>query len=210
MTNCDGTMDSSRTGSAHLRLYPRAAAGSGSGRGRARAGRRGAGGCRRPARLWRRWPPPTRTRWCIRLQLPAVAPRDPGRDPTGSRSRRAAASVLSRAVPIEPPICCEALTMPEATPLSFSGTTVAIAMDGATVNPKPTPIRINDGRTVGGVSRLDADAREEHQAEAGGEHPGRDERARADAGQQARAHDPRRWARSRSSAAETRVRSRAP
>ena len=58
------------------------------------------------------------------------------------------ASVLSRAVPIEPPTCCEVFTIAEATPLSRAGTPrVAVAKDAATVSPNPTPIRTSDGST---------------------------------------------------------------
>jgi hypothetical protein len=39
------------------------------------------------------------------------------------------ASVLNSAVPIEPPTCCDVLTIPEATPLSCAGTAVAIAKE---------------------------------------------------------------------------------
>ena len=58
------------------------------------------------------------------------------------------ASVLSSAVPIEPPICCDVLTIADATPESWRGTpSVAVANDGATTRPKPRPIRISDGST---------------------------------------------------------------
>jgi hypothetical protein len=51
-------------------------------------------------------------------------------------------------MPIEPPICCDVLTIADATPASRTGTPcVAVANDGATVRPKPIPIRISDGST---------------------------------------------------------------
>jgi hypothetical protein len=58
------------------------------------------------------------------------------------------ASVLSRAVPSEPPTCCDVLTIAEATPLSRAGTSaVAVGKDAPRIIPKPAPIRISDGST---------------------------------------------------------------
>ena len=57
------------------------------------------------------------------------------------------AIVESRAVPIDPPTCWETLTMAEATPLSLSAMpSVAVAMAGAKINPKPKPMAISEGR----------------------------------------------------------------
>ena len=62
--------------------------------------------------------------------------------------RLPAPTELSSAVPIEPPICWEVLTIADATPASRGGMPwVAVANDGAIVSPKPMPIRISDGRT---------------------------------------------------------------
>src|SRR5829696_569901 len=59
-----------------------------------------------------------------------------------------AASVLSSAVPTDPPTCWDVLTIAEATPLSRGATPrVAVAIDAAMIAPKPRPIRISDGRT---------------------------------------------------------------
>jgi EmrB/QacA subfamily drug resistance transporter len=50
--------------------------------------------------------------------------------------------------PYRAPICWEVLIIAEATPLSRGGTPkVAVANDGPTISPNPTPIRTSDGRT---------------------------------------------------------------
>ncbi len=59
-----------------------------------------------------------------------------------------AASVLSSAVPREPPICWVVLTIAEATPASSSPTPpVAVAIDGAKIRPKPRPAMTSAGST---------------------------------------------------------------
>jgi hypothetical protein len=59
------------------------------------------------------------------------------------------ATVLSAAVPIDPPTCCVVLTNAEATPESCRATpTVAVLMAGAKIMPKPRPRAISAGSTL--------------------------------------------------------------
>ena len=119
------------------------------------------------------------------------------------------ANVLNSAMPIEPPICWEVLTIAEATPLSCAGTPeVAVANDGAR-SAEADADQHQRRQYVRGVGGVDADPREQHHAECGDEHARGHERSRAGAGQQPRARRAPRWARSRSSSAGTRDRSRA-
>ena len=58
------------------------------------------------------------------------------------------ASVLSSAVPIEPPICWPVLTIAEATPASRGSTpSVAVLIAGAMIRPRPRPMTIRPGST---------------------------------------------------------------
>jgi len=58
------------------------------------------------------------------------------------------ASVLSSAVRIEPPTCCDVLTIAEATPASARATpAVAVAIAGAKTRPSPTPMTSSEGST---------------------------------------------------------------
>jgi len=59
-----------------------------------------------------------------------------------------AASVLSSAVPIEPPICCIVFTIAEATPASLGSTPkVAVAIAALKTSPRPKPMIMIPGRT---------------------------------------------------------------
>jgi len=59
------------------------------------------------------------------------------------------ASVLSAAVPIDPPTCCIVLTSAEATPESWRATpVVAVLMAGAKIIPKPRPRASSVGRML--------------------------------------------------------------
>src|SRR3954465_5156515 len=59
-----------------------------------------------------------------------------------------AASVLSSAVPTEPPTCCIVLTVAEATPASVPSTpSVAVFIAGDITSPIPTPITSRAGST---------------------------------------------------------------
>jgi len=58
------------------------------------------------------------------------------------------ATVLSAAVPIEPPTCCMVLTSAEATPESRRATpAVAVLMAGEKIMPKPRPRPTKAGTT---------------------------------------------------------------
>ncbi len=57
------------------------------------------------------------------------------------------AIVLSRAVPMEPPTCCEVLTVAEVTPESRAATpAVAVEKTGMNVSPMPRPISSSGAR----------------------------------------------------------------
>jgi hypothetical protein len=57
-------------------------------------------------------------------------------------------SVLSTAVPIEPPTCWLVLTIADATPASEGSTpSVAVLIAGAKTRPRPTPITSSAGST---------------------------------------------------------------
>jgi hypothetical protein len=57
--------------------------------------------------------------------------------------------LLSGAVPIEPPICCETLTVADATPASAAPTPrVPRLKHGANTKPRPIATSSSDGRIV--------------------------------------------------------------
>ena len=59
-----------------------------------------------------------------------------------------AAIVLSRAVPIEAPICCDVLVVADVTPTSLgSALLVAVLMHGTMASPSPRPSRSSLGST---------------------------------------------------------------
>ena len=59
-----------------------------------------------------------------------------------------AAMVLSSAVPIEAPICCDVVVIADVTPTSRgSALLVAVLMQGTMAIPRPRPNRISAGST---------------------------------------------------------------
>lgn len=66
--------------------------------------------------------------------------------PTRNADAALFASVLSRAMPMEPPTCWDVFTRAEATPASSSLTpAVATFMAGAMISPSPRPVKISCG-----------------------------------------------------------------
>ena len=122
--------------------------------------------------------PARRRRWrpaCDRRRMPRWRP---------------AASVLSSAVPIEPPTCCPVLTSAEATPTSAPATPrVAVSMAGAKISPRPRAHHQQARQHIGARSPSPLDAGEHQHRDSAERHADRDERPRPEAREQERLAD---------------------
>ena len=86
-------------------------------------------------------------------------------------------------MPMAPPICCEVLISPDASPASAASTPASAAIEmGTKENPIPTPIEQEAGKQVTHVGTVGGHLREVHEASGERRHPDHHDRLHPDRG----------------------------